>query len=89
MEETSGEWEYIYEEWLKTCQVEIFRISPRAINTLYSQFSKDCQKNNSAKNYNCMVDRILELSTTYSMMPGDSKQGKSKKKRTLNEDKQI
>lgn len=29
-----------------------------------------------------MVDRVLELSTTYSMMPGEAKQGK---KRQLSE----
>lgn len=28
------------------------------------------------KNYNCMVDRILELSTTYSMIPAEAKHKK-------------
>jgi len=56
----------------------MFKLSPRVINTLYSQFTRDCQQIEQIKNYNRMVDNILELSTTYSMIPGESKVSKKR-----------
>lgn len=76
--ESSGDWERIFQEWLKTCPSEMFKLSPRVINTLYSQFTRDCQQIEQIKNYNRMVDNILELSTTYSMIPGESKVSKKR-----------
>lgn len=72
--QTEGEWDPVYEEWLKICPTEMFNLSPRDINTLFTNYAKDCQQNPLSKNYNTMVDRILQLSTTYSMMPGEVKQ---------------
>jgi hypothetical protein len=74
--ESEGLWESVYEEWVKNLPSEIFNLSPRAINTIYNNYTRDCQKSSLSKNYNAMVDRILELSTTYSMMPGEVKQPK-------------
>lgn len=67
--ESGGEWERVFQEWLRACPPEIFRLSPRALNAMYSAFTRDCQIVSPTKNYNRMVDSILQLSTTYSMMP--------------------
>jgi hypothetical protein len=74
--EAGGEWESTYEEWVRLLPSELFKLSPRAINTIFRNYSRDCLKVVHSKNYNCMVDRILELSTTYSMIPGEVKHKK-------------
>jgi hypothetical protein len=57
----------------------MFRLSPRTINEVYAQYTRNCQKVSTTKNYNKMVDQIMELSTTYSMIPGDSRDPKKKR----------
>lgn len=58
----------------------MFKLSPRAVNQLYSTYSRNCQQTCEPKNYNKMVDQIMELSTSYSMIPaGEPKEAKRKR----------
>ena len=45
-------------------------MAPREINQLYSKYSRNCQEFSNKKDYNSLVDTIIELSTTYSIIPG-------------------
>lgn len=67
------QWDTLYNLWLKECPVNTFNISPREINAIYNGYSKDCQVMEHKKNYNSIVDKILELSSTYTMMPASKK----------------
>lgn len=54
----------------------MFKLSPREINSIYCRYTRNAQKPSASKDFNTMVDKILELSTTYSMMAGEGKQTK-------------
>ena len=89
--ESGGRWAELYEEWLLECPREMFTLSPRRVNRLYSEMSRDCQQRPHAKDYNHMVDQILELSTTYSMIPAEHKaqeKGKKRARRELREEEE-
>lgn len=60
----------------------MFRLSPKKINQLFWEYTKGSQSANGNRNYNKMVDQIMELSTTYAMIPGETKQNKRKKNQT-------
>lgn len=57
-----------YEAWVKLHTLSVFTITPREINQIYGQYSKGCQEIETKKDYNDMVDKIMDLSATYSMM---------------------
>jgi hypothetical protein len=60
----------------------MFKLSPREINLSYSRYTKNCQQSTRSKNYNHLVDQIMELSTTYAMIPGEVRENKRVKKDT-------
>ena len=47
-------------------------ISPRNLNIIYTNYSKNNEKTEKIKDYNSIVNKILELSTPYSMMPSQN-----------------
>ena len=83
--ESGGNWAKIYELWLNECPLQMFRLSPRAINLKFSEYTKDSQTGGGNKNYNRMVDQVMELSTTYAMIPGDSKENKKRRANGVDE----
>lgn len=63
------EFDKVYDLWRANNEKQLFNISPRELNSIYSEFSRNSEKKVYKKDYNEMVDKILELSTTYSIMP--------------------
>ena len=63
----------------------MFRLSPRKINQLFWEYTKGSQSASINRNYNQMVDQIMELSTTYAMIPGETKQNHKRKKNLISE----
>lgn len=57
-----------YEAWVKLHTIAMFTITPREINQIYGRYSKGSQEIETKKDYNDMVDKIMDLSATYSMM---------------------
>ena len=56
-------------------------ISPRELNRIYTNYSKNCQNRTQKKNYNEMVDNIIDLSITYSIIPAKKNENDSGRKR--------